>query len=159
MYPILIVGGCHNSEVDVTPLNFIKGLLTERLKYFVSNETYLGEYYLSDWVPQCWSWVCVTVPRGGAIASIGSIGFGAVNIGDFDHNGIPDCVEGADGWLELEVFRLYHNDHVDFLGQAYGQAVANYAHNFPVDTNRYDAKVLETHILYGDPSLKIGGYE
>ena len=24
MYPILMVGGCHNSEFDVTPLNLLK---------------------------------------------------------------------------------------------------------------------------------------
>jgi hypothetical protein len=158
MYPILIVGGCHNSEADVTPMNFIKGLLTEKLHYFTVNATFLGSFYLYNWVPQCWSWVSVSVKNGGAIASIGSVGFGAVNIGDYDHNGIPDCIEGADGWFETQFFRIYHDDHVDVLGQTYDQVVSNYVHSFPVDTSRYDAKVLETHLLFGDPSLKIGGY-
>ena len=158
MYPIVLVGGCHNSELDVTPLHFITGLLKEGLNYFKSNETFLGEYYLYDWVRECWSWVFVSVPNG-AIASTGSVGFGCVSIGDNDHNGIPDCIEGYDGWFETQFFKLYHDDHIDVLGQTYDQTVTNYVHSFPVDTNRYDAKVLETHILFGDPSLKIGGYE
>ena len=157
MYPILIVGGCHNSEVDVTPMNFIKGLLAEKLRFFTINETFIGSYYLYNWVPQCWSWVSVSVPNG-AIASIGSAGFGCVSIGDSEHNGIPDCLEGYDGWFETQFFRIYHDEHVDVLGQTYDQVVTNYVHTFPVDTNRYDAKVLETHILFGDPSLIIGGY-
>jgi hypothetical protein len=158
MYPIMIVGGCHNSEVDTTPMNFIKGLLKERANYWKVNDTYLGEIYLYNWWPQCWSWAFVSAPNA-AIASLGSIGYGCVSIGDYDHNGIPDCIEGYDGWLETQFFKLYHDDHITVLGQTYDQAVTNYVHTFPVDTNRYDAKVLETHILYGDPSLMIGGYE
>ena len=157
MYPIMIVGGCHNSELDVTPLRFIQGILKEGFRYFTYNDTWLGSYYLYNWVPQCWGWVFVAVPNG-AIGSIGSIGFGCVTTGDYDHDGIPDCIQGADGWLETQFLTLYHDNHANFLGQAYNQAVGNYAHTFPVNTTYYDAKVLETHMLFGDPSLKIGGY-
>jgi hypothetical protein len=157
MYPIMIVGGCHNSEVDVTPLRFIEGLLKEGMDYFNASHIPIGSYYLYNWVPQCWSWVFVSAPNG-AIASLGSVGFGCVSIGDANHDGIPDCIQGYDGWLETQFFKLYHDDHIDILGQTYDQTVTNYVHTFPVDTNRYDAKVLETHILFGDPSLKIGGY-
>jgi hypothetical protein len=158
MYPITIVGGCHNSEVDTTPMNFIRGVLKEGSKYWKVNDTFLGEIYLYNWWPQCWGWAFVSAPNA-AIASLGSIGYGCVSIGDSDHNGIPDCIEGYDGWLETQFFKLYHDDHVSVLGQTYDQTVTNYVHTFPVDTNRYDAKVLETHMLFGDPSLQIGGYE
>jgi hypothetical protein len=157
MYPVMIVGGCHNSEVDVTPMRFIQGLLREGRNYFTYNDTWLGSYYLYNWVPQCWGWVLVAVPNG-AIGSIGSVGFGCVTTGDYDHDGIPDCIQGADGWLEMQFLSLDHDDHIDHLGQTYSLAVGNYAHTFPVNTSYYDAKVLETHILFGDPSLKIGGY-
>ena len=157
-YPILIVGGCHNSEFDVTPLNLIRGILTEGLDFFVYNENHFGGYYLFNYVLECWSWVFVKV-EGGAIASIGSVGFGGVSIGDFNHNSIPDCVEGMDGWFETHFFKLYNQDHIDILGQTYSQAITDYVNNFPTDTNRYDCKILETHALFGDPSLKIGGYE
>jgi len=157
-YPILMVGGCHNSEIDVTPINFIKGLLSEGLNYFVYNENHFGGYYLRKYLLECWSWVFVKVP-GGAIASIGSIGFGGVDIGDFNHNSIPDCIEGMDGWFENQFFKLYNIDKVDILGQTYSQTITDYVHNFPTDTDRYDCKVIETHLLLGDPSLKIGGYQ
>jgi hypothetical protein len=157
-HPIVVVGGCHNSEFDVTPLNFIRGILDEGLSFFVYNEDHFGGYYLHSYVLECWSWVFVRV-RGGAIATIGSVGFGGVSIGDHNKNLIPDCVEGLDGWFETQFFRLYNQDHVDVLGQAYSQVITDYANKFPVDTYRYDCKVLETHALLGDPSLKIGGYE
>jgi hypothetical protein len=82
-----------------------------------------------------------------------------VNIGDYNHDGIPDCTQGLDGWFELEFFRLYNQENITILGQTYDQVLTGYTQNFPVDTSRYDAKVLETHILLGDPSLKIGGYQ
>lgn len=157
-YPILIVGGCHNSEFDVTPRNLIIGLLTEKLHYFSTDPENFGSFWKYKWVPECWSWVFVKV-RGGAIASMGSSGYGGVNIGDADHNDIPDCVEGADGWFETQFFRLYNEEGMNMLGQTYSQVITNYVNSFPVKTNRYDAKIVETHILLGDPSLKIGGYE
>jgi len=157
MYPILLVGGCHNSEIDVAPINIIRGFLKEKSHYFSTEPNDFGSFWLYNWVPECWSWVFVKV-QAGAIASIGSCGYGRDQIGDGDHDGIPDCTEYYDGWLELEFFRLYNQQNITILGQTYYQDVAGYINNFPVDTNRYDAKVLETHILLGDPSLKIGGY-
>jgi len=58
-YPILMVGGCHNSEFCTTPLNFINGLLTEGIGYILYSEDGFGSYYLYNWVPECWSWVFV----------------------------------------------------------------------------------------------------
>jgi len=157
MYPILLVGGCHNSEIDVAPINIIRGFLKEKFDYFATGSNF-GSFWLYKWVPECWSWVFLKA-RGGAIASIGSCGYGCDQIGDGDHDGIPDCTQYYDGWLELEFFRLYNQQNITILGQTYYQDVTGYINNFPADTNRYDAKVLETHILLGDPSLKIGGYQ
>ncbi len=159
MYPIVMVGGCHNSEIDVTPLNIIKGLLEEGLGYFLYSEDGFGSYWLTNWIPECWSWVFVKKNGGGAIASMGSVGYGGVSIGDHNSNGIPDCIEGLDGWFETQFFRLYNEENIDILGETYGQTVTDYVNNFPVYTDRYDCKIVETHVLLGDPSLKIGGYE
>ena len=159
MYPILMVGGCHNSEFDVTPLNIIKGLLEEGFHYFSSDPEDFGSYWTKNWVPECWSWVFVKKRNGGAIASMGSIGYGGVRIGDYNNNGIPDCIEGLDGWFETQFFRLYNEENIDILGETYGQTVTDYVNNFPVYSDRYDCKIVETHVLLGDPSLKIGGYQ
>jgi hypothetical protein len=143
-YPILMVGGCHNSQFDVNLLNLLKN--PEEALYF------------STWVPECWSWVFVKKFRGGGIASMGSTGYGCCGICDYDSNEIPDCIEYYDGWFETQFFRLYNQENLDILGETYGQTVTDYVNVFPVYTNRYDCKVLETHVLFGDPSLKIGGY-
>jgi hypothetical protein len=144
MYPILMVGGCHNSQFDVSLLNLLR-------------DPYHSWYY-STWVPECWSWFSVAKKGGGAIASIGSTGYGAFAIGDWYGNGIPDGIEGFDGWFETQFFRLYNEEKIDILGETYGQLVTDYVNNFPVYTYRWDGKVVETHALFGDPSLKIGGY-
>jgi hypothetical protein len=144
MYPILLVGGCHNSEFDVSIFNLLR-------------DPY-NSWYHATWVPECWSWFSVSKNGGGTIASIGSTGYGAVGIGDWYGNGIPDCIEGFDGWFETQFFRLYNEEKIDILGEVYGQTVTNYVNTFPVYTYRWDGKVVETHVLFGDPSLKIGGY-
>jgi hypothetical protein len=156
-YPILLVGGCHNSKLDVGLRDIIRGLLEEKLHYFASNPNDWGSFWKYNWVPECWSWVFVKA-RGGAIASLGSSGYGCDEVGDGNHDGIPDCTQYYDGWLELEFFHLYNQENITVLGQTYYQAVTGYIQTFPVNTNRYDAKVIQTHILLGDPSLKIGGY-
>jgi hypothetical protein len=158
MYPILLVGGCHNSEIDVTPINLIKGFLEDGFHYFSVTPGDAGAYWWYNWIPECWSWVFLRV-QGGAIASLGSSGYGCDEVGDGNHDSIPDCTQYYDGWLELEFFRLYNQENMTVLGQTYSQAATGYIHNFPLKTNRYDAKVIQTHVLLGDPSLKIGGYE
>lgn len=158
MYPILLVGGCHNSEIDVTPKNLINGILEDGLHYFSVTPGDAGGFWWYNWVPECWSWVFLRV-QGGAIASLGSSGYGCDEVGDGNHDGIPDCTQYYDDWLELEFFRLYHQENMTVLGQVYSQAATGYIHQFPVNTNRYDAKVIQTHVLLGDPSLKIGGYQ
>ena len=144
MYPIMMVGGCHNSQFDVSPLNLL--IDPEHSLYFSTH---------SFW---CWSWAFITRFNGGAIASIGSTGYGGVNIGDHNANEIPDCVEGADGWFETQFFRIYNEEHVDILGETYSQVISDYIDNFPIYNDRYDCKIIETHVLMGDPTLKIGGY-
>ena len=144
-YPILMVGGCHNSEFDVTPLNLLLD--------------FKNAWVFSKWVLECWSWVFLSTYGGGAIASIGSTGFGAVNIGDHNNNTIPDCIEGSDGWFETQFFRLYNQENITVLGDLYSQVVTNYVNTFPVNTDRHDCKVVETHALFGDPTLLIGGYQ
>jgi len=46
-----------------------------------------------------------------------------------------------------------------YLGDVAGGAVREYLQAFPGMNNIYDAKIIEQVIFFGDPSLKIGGYQ
>ena len=128
--PILMVGGCHNSEIDVTPMNFITGFLEGRHQLLPGWRNWFGEYFLYDYVPECWSWVFVK-GSGGAMASMGSCGFGCDGDGDYNHDGIPDCTQEYDGWFEINFFHLYGHDNVSVLGNIYDQDVTQYLPELP----------------------------
>lgn len=136
--PICIVGGCHNSEFDVKPLNIIK----DPISY-------------STWIPECWSWKMASKPFGGAIATIGCTGLGWQGI---EYGG------GGANWLNIQFFREYANG-TDILGKIWKNTLTSYLEHFPIDwetpageTSSLDAKTVQEWVLLGDPSLKIGGY-
>jgi hypothetical protein len=145
-YPICVVGGCHNSQFNVTALCFLFDAL---------------------WVygpcPECWSWLLTRKINGGSIATLGNtgLGYGAVgNHGDLDGDGVddPDCVEAVGGYIETQFFKAYGVDHIDILGETWGQAVTNFLNVYPGMADQIDCKTAEQWVLLGDPSLKIGGY-
>ncbi len=146
MYPICIVGGCHNSQFNVSLLNLLK------IKKLYET------YYKSEWSPECWSWWLTRKIDGGAIATIGCTGLGYGYVGDYNKDGIPDCIQGLGGWIDIEFFRIYGQEGKDMLGEVHSTAIANYVINFPVMKDVIDCKTVEEWVLLGDPSLKIGGY-
>ena len=102
-------------------------------------------------------------PRRGAIATLGNTGLGyeaGGEVGDLDGDGVnePDCVESLCGYLETQFFKGYNMKHIDILGEAWGYAIAEYLRIYPGMEQWMDAKTLEQWVLFGDPSLKIGGY-
>lgn len=127
--PVLMIGGCHNSQF---------------------NTSY-----------ECWGWHFVRKIGGGAIASIGCTGYGVDGVGDFDNDGIPDCTQYYDGWFETTFFENYKGG-IDILGETFGQTVTGYITTFIAGGEswwpRYNYKEVESRVLLGDPSLKIGGY-
>jgi len=166
-YPVCIIGGCHNSQFDVARGNFIKGLLTERLKYFVGLfdsdkiDCDQGSFWKGEWVTDCWSWSLVKQENGGSIATIGNTGIGYCYIGS-------DNLNGLSSWLTSRFFYVY-SDFVsqgnDTVGQIYSQSVTDYIHTFRnppnpenMDWDYQTQKTLIGYALLGDPSLKIGGY-
>jgi hypothetical protein len=161
--PILIVGGCHNSQFDVSIL-----------KIFSRRALMWGEA-----TQKCWSWLMATVPDGGSIATIGCTGLGYGTIGDGPTppdeipggtpDGIPDCIQYLGGWIESHFFDVYNNDHITVLGQTHGTTLTDYLNQFPIDWNMdwdeheqsstlADCKTVQEWALIGDPSLQIGGY-
>ena len=114
-------------------------------------------------IPECWSWWLTRKAGGGCIATIGSTGLGLEEggeKGDLDGDGIndPDCVETLGGYLELQFFKSYSTLGKDMLGETWCSAITQYLKVFPGMSNQSSAKTIEQWVLFGDPSLKIGGY-
>lgn len=146
--PITIIGGCHNSQFNVS---FFTTLL---------NKPHMWTYGVP--VPECFSWWLTRKIGGGSIATIGSTGLGYGYVGnnsDIDGNGIdePDTIEGLGGYLEVSFFNKY-NDGVNVLGETWGSTISNYLNVFPPMNDKIQTKCIQEWILLGDPSLMIGGY-
>ncbi len=161
--PVLVVGGCHNCQFDVSILK----ILSYRALIWGEATT------------KCWGWQYASSNNGGSIATIGNTGLGYGTIGDGPSppdeipgsvpDGIPDCIQYLGGWLEPHFFEVYKNQSKDILGEAHIQSLIDYQNLFPInwsmnwdDHEQYptlvDCKTTQQWVLFGDPSLKIGGY-
>jgi hypothetical protein len=147
--PIAVVGGCHNSQFNVS---MILGVYDIFPYLFPS----LPEIYM--WchgvpVPQTFSWRLVNNPNGGAIASIGNTGLG------YGMPGKELTTGGGDSWITIEFFRQYGEYNQEILGDAYTQTLTSYIDNFDMtDLSAGHPKTISQWVLLGDPSLRIGGY-
>lgn len=151
--PVTVVGGCHNGEFGKTiPDKILNGIKNNGLKYFI------GRFWFDGWNPKCWAWWLTSKSNGGAIATIANTGLGTHGDGDQDLNGVVDYLEVLDGWLELRFLGLYGLENEDDLGQNHGQTITEYLHKFLGDEAKMDVKMVQQWELFGDPSLKIGGY-
>jgi hypothetical protein len=135
--PVVIVGGCHNALYNITFL----GTLLDKA----------GNYFCAVPSPVCFSWGLVVKPRGGAIASTGSTGYG---LGSEDE-GIEDPVSMS-GELEVNFFWQIGHNSVTNLAKAHCQAITKYLNENTI--SQYHAFCITNWALFGDPSLKLGGY-
>ncbi len=161
--PVMVVGGCHNCQFNVSVFRVFK--------------EGIWAYYLGEMTPECWGWRFVSNNKGGSISAIGNTGLGYGTIGDgpVDEipdsvpDGIPDCIQYLDGWLEPHFFEVYNHKHVHNLGAVWGTALTDYLNNFSINWNMnwvdnphtadlVNCKTVEEWVLFGDPSLLIGGY-
>jgi len=154
--PVVLVGGCHNSQFNVSSIyGFYDGLqylfnLLPILKNIKLPEKMMWCH--GSLVPECFSWYMVKMKNGGAIASIGNTGLGYGILG-------KDClIGGLDGGICIEFCKQYGQNGYDILGEAYSQTLTTYVQTFDI-TNQDHAKSLQQWVLLGDPSLKLGGYE
>lgn len=148
-YPVCVIGGCHNSQFNITLISTALNL----------------PFTWAHGVPyaECFAWHLARKKDGGSIASLGNTGLGYGSVGDhgdLDGDGIdlPDTVEAVGGYQEAMFFKTYHKG-VDILGAVWGGAERSYLNTYPGMDDQTDCKTVLQWPLLGDPSLKIGGYE
>ena len=134
--PIVLVGGCHNSDFNVSTISSLLG-------------------YKEPWcgyapVPECWSEWIINLPKTGSIATIGNTGMGFGALGEWANF-------GPDNWITTEFFRQYGTEGKDILGETYAQTLMSYREEFGTRDDG-DLQTLQQWVLFGDPSLLIGGY-
>lgn len=137
--PVCITGsGCFNNMFNVSLRNkhWVYGLPT----------------------PYCISWALMIQRDGGTIATIGATAFSYES---------PDINLGYGGieWLDIQFFSEYGRNHTDVLGDTWKDAVTSVIRQCPidwsddsVDGSALVVKNIQQWALFGDPSLKIGGY-
>jgi hypothetical protein len=135
--PVTLVGGCHNSQFNVS---FITTLLGHPSMWTYGNPA-----------PESWSWWLTRVSKKGSIATIGNTGLGYGVLGE-------DCnILGMDGGVCIEFFKQYDAGY-HILGDTYFHTQTDYMTNFNMNLQEH-GKTMSQWVLLGDPSLKLGGYE
>ena len=154
MLPIVVVGGCHNAQFNVTFMNFIMGILKNGFYNYFQwwKESGYGDYWKKEWVPNDLCSCLLLTKGGGSIATIGNTGLGL-------GYGNEDILKGLEAVLHIKFFDAYTNQSKEFLGDAFGQSITDYVNDIGrVNSDHGHKKTIEECILLGDPSLKIGGY-
>jgi len=145
-YPICVLGECIHGKFDVCVRNLFK---------VIQN---ISGYSPADCIYECIAWKLVREKDAGAIATLTNTNICYGAIGDANENGIPDDAELYGGFLAVELFRLYGQEGVQTLGMLHQQALTNYVDQMPVHSDKTHCKSVQEFILFGDPSLRIGGY-
>jgi hypothetical protein len=140
-YPITVIGGCHNSQFNIS---IFPTLL---------NKPYMWTHGTP--YPLCFGWWIVRKVDGGAIASMGNTGLGYGAVGEGAEG--PATLERFGGYQEIMFFKAI-DEGVEFLGDAWGLANTYYLNKYPGMDYMIDCKTVQQWALLGDPSLKIGGY-
>jgi hypothetical protein len=143
--PVCFVSGCHNCQFDVSVFKFFNETAKSHIEY----------------VPECWGWRMTRKIVGGSIATLGYTALGHTK---------EDKISFKGGINELEVqfFKQYGQNKIEILGEILNKAINWYLNTYPVDWDTSDVnelkdtwvnvQVVQSCILFGDPSLQIGGY-
>ena len=147
--PIAVVGGCHNSQFNVSMVLGVYDILPYFFPFIPSKSMWCHGVP----VPETFSWRLIRNPDGGAIASMGNTGLG------YGMPGKELTTGGGDSWITIEFFRQYGEKQLEILGDAYMQTLNTYVNTFDMsDLSAGHPKTITQWVLLGDPTLKIGGY-
>ena len=109
--------------------------------------------------PHCWGWAITQKRNGGSIATIGNTGIGMAKEDKVS-------LRGGTGFLNNQFFYVYNLDNSKSLGDLWKDSISKYLDSFPINWSTHymsddakDVKTVQQWVLFGDPSLKIGGYE
>ncbi len=86
---------------------------------------------------------------------MGNTGLGYGLVGPI--NGTPACYLGLGGYVERTFFKSYSEPNSKTLGDAWKGAITKYLVTFRMQ-DQADSKTVEEWTVFGDSSLKIGGY-
>ena len=147
--PVIVVGGCHNSQFNVSFSNMVRDIKEYGFNGYFFNNPY--KFYYMDWVPKCWSWWLTSKEDGGAIVTMGNTGLG-MGLAGFDYT------TGLDGWLFPRYFYHYGQLGEEHVGMAHSSAITDYVNEFDINKDGEDRQMIQQWALLGDPSLVPGGY-
>ena len=132
--PVVVVGGCHNALFNVSMLRI---LLTRK------DHNWYWVWYPT---PVCFSWGLCILPNGGAIASTGCTGLGLGGATPLSNS----------GGLDANFFYQIGQDAATTLGGAHSGAIQKFINENKI--RQEEAFCIVEYQLFGDPSLKLGGY-
>jgi len=154
-YPIVMLDGCHTAMFNVC--------LTYRPYTWMANA---GLPLLCRFFPgfKDIAWALTSAPHGGSVATLGYTCFTAGAIGhggDFDGDGVdePNCVEYGCGYMDTRFFYAHGVEGKSYLGECWSRAEDIYIDTFNCLNNEAHLRTVESIVILGDPSIKIGGYQ
>jgi len=153
-YPIVMLGGCHTAMFNACP---------SYCPYRWAPEQ--GLPLLSRMYPgfEDLAWGLTSARGGGSVATLGYTCFTAGRIGhsgDLDGDGVdePNCVEHGYGYMDARFFYAHGVEGKTHVGDCWGRAEDIYIDTFDCAGDEAHLRTVESLVLMGDPSLKIGGY-
>jgi len=133
--PIVVVGGCHDAQFNITWLN----------TYRARNETY-DQWYWTHGDPgvHCVCWRMIMIPWGGAIASVGGTGLTTTH-GDHPNTG--------NAKLATDFFYNIGKENATTFGEAFSKSIHTFVTEHPI--KHWEAHVITIWNAIGDPSIQL----
>ena len=148
--PVIVIGGCHNGQFNVTMSNILKDIKEYGIKGYFFEAPF--KFFYMEWVPRDGASWFLMEEGGGSIGTIANAGLGYGYVNQY-------AASGLGGWINPRFFDACANQSKYVLGEAHGQAITDYINIIDaVHSDQIDRKTIEGWVLLGDPSLKIGGY-
>ena len=117
----------------------------EKLPVVIINACSCGRFDSGD----CFAWKFLDHTNGGGIASLASSGIGYGTFGTYSSKGLL-------GWMEVNFFN-YYKEGKKVIGDIWASSINGYISAISKKDDA-DYKTIEEWALFGDPTLRIGGY-